>query len=143
MNFKKIIFQVVLYSLLINSAYAGTYEINGTQYFKIYNGTQTSTNINYMVQYGTGYDLFWNGGLIQTVWDGTYAYDRIAHPHNGTAMSPWAFWHVESLKTTGQPAWQEEIPVSNVFIKIDNSTLKRSMVLPSGGKFNITYINEG
>jgi hypothetical protein len=127
----------------IGQASAGQYEINGTTYPMIYNGTYVSQNINYMVQYGTGYDIFWNGGLLQTVWDGTYAYDKIAYPNNGTAISPWTFWHVESYRTSGQGTWQEEIPISNTFVKIDNNTLRREMVLGSGGKFNITYNNLG
>jgi len=128
---------------LIGQASAGTpYYLNGTTYPMIWNGTYASTNINYMTYWTTGYDIFWNGGLLQTVWDGTYAYDMIAYPNNGTAISPWAMWHVESYNPTNKK-WGETIPISNQFIKIDNSTLKRVMVMGSGEKFNITYHNYG
>jgi len=129
-------------SFLVGTASAGTpHYINGTTYPMIWNGTYASENINYMTYWSTGYDMFWNGGLLQTVWDGLYAYDMIAYP-NGTAISPWAMWHVESYNPTNKK-WGETIPVSNQFIKIDNSTLKRVMTMGSGEKFNITYHNEG
>ena len=111
--------------------------------YPTYNGSYVPKPINYMLlNGGTNYDMFWNGGLLRLMWDGTYAYDMVSD-QNYTTVSPWAFWKVESLRTTGQPEWQEEIPVSNSFIKIDNSTIKRVMVLGSGGRFNITYHNEG
>ena len=115
--------------------------------YPIYNSSYLPESINYMVAWGTGYDLFWNGGLLQTVWDGTYAYDMIAYPENGTAISPWAFWKVEyvsKVSPQGVKTWKEEVPQSNTFVKIDNSTLRREMVLAGGlGTFNITYHNEG
>lgn len=141
-GYNRIIFILFILLALVGQASAALYLVNGTTYPMIYNGTFASENINYMEQYSNGYDLFWNGGLIQTVWDGVYAYDTIAYPENGTAISPWTFWHVESYNPTNKK-WGETIPVSNQFIKIDNNTLKRVMVMGSGEKFNITYHNYG
>jgi len=143
-NITKVIIVLMMISLLfIGHASAGMpHYINGTTYPMVWNGTYAAENINYMTYYTTGYDLFWNGGLIQTVWDGIYAYDMIAYPNNGTAISPWAFWHVESYNPINKK-WGETIPVSNQFIKTDNSTLKRVMTMGSGENFNITYYNYG
>jgi len=143
MNLKRIFIVVLFMFFFIGQASAGTpHYINGTTYPMIWNGTYASENINYMTYWSTGYDMFWNGGLLQTVWDGVYAYDKIAYPNNGTAISPWAMWHIESYNPTNKK-WVETIPISNTFIKIDNSTLKRVMTMGSGEKFNITYHNEG
>jgi len=143
MSIKYISVLLLISLLFIGQTSAGTpYYVNGTTYPMIWNGTYASENINYMTYWSTGYDLFWNGGLLQTVWDGLYAYDMIAYPNNGTAISPWAMWHVESYNPTNKK-WGKTIPVSNQFIKIDNSTLKRVMTMGSGEAFNITYHNYG